>query len=67
MKATGAAHYNILQNNGGTAHQVVMHVHFHIIPRFPQAGLGLVWNASRLDDSEARELKKRIQAALEAG
>ena len=39
MKATGAAHYNLLQNNGATAHQVVMHVHFNIIPRFPQAGL----------------------------
>lgn len=66
MKATGAACYNLLQNNGATAHQVVMHVHFHIIPRFPQAGLGLVWNAGRLDDADARDLKRRIHAALGA-
>jgi histidine triad (HIT) family protein len=66
MKATGAAHYNILQNNGGTAHQVVMHVHFHIIPRFPEAGLGIVWKASKLADADASHLKKRIAEALAA-
>ena len=31
--AIGAKDYNILQNNGKEAHQVVMHVHFHIIPK----------------------------------
>ncbi|MBL8885773.1 MAG: HIT family protein, partial [Phycisphaerales bacterium] len=31
MKATGATDFNILQNNGASAQQVVMHVHFHII------------------------------------
>jgi len=32
-KAVGAENYNILQNNGSIAHQVVRHVHFHIIPK----------------------------------
>jgi len=32
-KATGIEEYNILQNNGRLAHQEVMHVHFHIIPK----------------------------------
>ena len=31
--AVGAENYNILQNNGREAHQVVDHVHFHIIPK----------------------------------
>lgn len=41
-----AAGYNILQNNGPAAGQVVMHVHFHIIPRRVGDGLGYRWNAA---------------------
>ena len=32
-KAVGVNDYNILQNNGTRAHQEVMHLHFHIIPK----------------------------------
>src|SRR5579862_5317867 len=32
-RATGASAYNVLQNNGPAAHQAVMHVHVHIIPK----------------------------------
>lgn len=32
---TGVTDYNIVQNNGARAAQVVPHVHFHIIPRPP--------------------------------
>ena len=64
MKATGATAYNILQNNGAAAHQAVMHVHFHIIPRLGSAGLGVGWNAGSLDAARARELVARMQAAL---
>jgi histidine triad (HIT) family protein len=31
--ATGCQGVNVLQNNGRAAHQLVPHVHFHIIPR----------------------------------
>src|SRR5436190_6426812 len=34
MAATGATAYNVLQNNTALAHQAVMHVHFHIIPKY---------------------------------
>lgn len=51
LKATGATDWNLLQNNGKAAHQVVMHVHFHIIPRFPDRGLDLGWNPGKLDDA----------------
>ncbi len=64
MSATGATAYNILQNNGSAAHQAVFYVHFHIIPKFPTAGLGLGWHAARLDDNRALELVEKMNAAL---
>jgi histidine triad (HIT) family protein len=71
MKATGAKAYNILQNNGAEAHQAVMHVHFHIIPRFPErtddGGLGIVWRAGKLDQAAAARLAGRIAAEAHAG
>jgi histidine triad (HIT) family protein len=64
MQATGATAYNVLQNNGSAAHQAVFHVHFHIIPRMDQEGLGLRWDASQLDDEDARVLAKAITDAM---
>ena len=54
--ATGATSYNVLQNNGATAHQAVFHVHFHIIPKFSDAGLGIGWKTKSLQDDDAQKL-----------
>src|SRR5512143_2150210 len=63
MKATGATAYNVLQNNGPAAHQAVMHVHFHIIPKYDDGtGLGIGWKATKLDGGE--ELAKAIASKL---
>jgi histidine triad (HIT) family protein len=64
VEATGATAYNILQNNGTEAHQVVMHVHFHIIPRFGDAGLDIGWRPTSLSADEAQGLLERIHQAL---
>lgn len=64
MAATGASAYNVLQNNGSAAHQAVFHVHFHIIPKLGEAGLGILWPAGKLDPSRGSELQKKIRAAL---
>lgn len=64
MKATGATAYNLLQNNGAEAHQAVMHVHFHIIPKLDNAGLGIVWPSSKLDPAKAIELQKSIVSEI---
>jgi histidine triad (HIT) family protein len=66
MQATGAANYNILQNNGSEAHQLVMHVHFHIIPKLGREGLGILWPAKQLSDATARELLDKMRKALES-
>jgi histidine triad (HIT) family protein len=48
VRATGCADYNVLQNNGAAAHQAVMHVHFHVIPKHADgSGLGLRWDAGK--------------------
>ena len=64
LKATGAVAYNVLQNNGAAAHQAVFHVHFHIIPKLEDTGLGIDWPAEKLDSQEGQALAERIVAAL---
>ena len=65
-QATGCTAYNVLQNNGGEAHQAVFHVHFHIIPKLGQRGLGLEWKPGKLDAADAEALLKRMHDALAA-
>jgi len=61
MEATGATAYNVLQNNGKQAHQEVMHVHFHIIPKHEDgSGLKFDWNPKTLSEGEG--LAERIRA-----
>ena len=63
LKVTGAKAFNVLQNNGPLAHQAVMHVHFHIIPKYDDgAGLGIDWPAHKLDGGA--DLAKAIADAL---
>lgn len=62
LKATGASSYNVLQNNGADAHQAVFHVHFHIIPRGPEEGLGIGWQPRALENGS--ELAASIAAEI---
>ena len=64
--ATGCTAYNVLQNNGMAAHQAVFHVHFHIIPKFSQSGLGIQWPAGHLDQEQGQALAEKIKAAIAA-
>lgn len=65
IKATGATAYNVLQNNGTIANQVVQHVHFHVIPKYEDgAGLGIGWKAGKLSPEEGKALGKAMAAAM---
>jgi histidine triad (HIT) family protein len=65
LHATGATAFNLLQNNGAIAHQAVMHVHFHIIPKYADgSGLGLQWPAQSLSADEGIQLVTAIIAQM---
>ena len=53
----GVVDYNVLQNNGRIAHQIIMHVHFHLIPK-PDRTTGLVmeWDTLKLSDDKLKEI-----------
>jgi histidine triad (HIT) family protein len=62
--ASGTTAYNILQNNGKLAHQEVLHVHFHIIPRFAESGLWVGWKRGAPPEAS---LAAKIVAAMGEG
>jgi diadenosine tetraphosphate (Ap4A) HIT family hydrolase len=65
--ALGAENYNILQNNGAIAHQVVNHVHFHVIPK-PHAsddeGLVIGWPAKDVNKDELKAFWEQLKGKL---
>lgn len=63
-EATGCQGWNVLQNNGRLAGQVVEHVHFHIIPRNEGDGLGYRWPAGKLAEDDAKQLQADITQRL---
>ena len=67
MAATGATAFNVLQNNGADAHQAIFHVHFHIIPRFADSGLGVGWSPRKLEPDTAATLLARMHESLGTG
>ncbi|QNN21108.1 HIT family protein [Planctomycetales bacterium ZRK34] len=64
IAATGAAGWNVLQNNHQVAGQAVDHVHIHIIPRNDGDGLGFRWPAGELDAETAKSLQSKIAEQL---
>lgn len=65
-EATGCAGYNVLQNNGRLAHQAVMHVHFHIIPRDEGDAFRFNWPTGKYGQGELEAMLEKIRLALES-
>ncbi|KAK4549251.1 hypothetical protein LTR36_007710 [Oleoguttula mirabilis] len=64
-RASGAENYNILQNNGRIAHQVVDHVHIHMIPKpNEQEGLGISWPQQQGNKENLQKLQEELKAKM---
>jgi len=55
---------SVMQNNGRAAGQEVLHVHWHLIPRWHGDGLRLVRGPAVSPDEPLPEVARRIRAAL---
>ena len=51
---------NLVQNNGETAGQTVMHFHLHVIPRYENDGQKILWNPTSPSAEELVDIKNRI-------
>lgn len=63
--ATACAGVNVLQNNGRAAHQLVEHVHFHIIPRNPGDEFHFNWPAGKYSPGKMEELAAEIRKDIQ--
>ena len=58
VNATGL---NILQSNEKDAGQVIEHIHFHLIPRYPEDNLMHLVPKAQLSDDEAKPILENFQ------
>ncbi|KAK6543201.1 Adenosine 5'-monophosphoramidase [Orbilia ellipsospora] len=64
-EAAGASDFNILQNNGTIAHQVVPHVHVHMIPKpNDEEGLGIQWPAKKVNMEDLKVLAEELKSKM---
>ncbi|HMK32171.1 MAG TPA: HIT family protein [Nitrosopumilaceae archaeon] len=65
LEVTKADGFNIGQNNGKAANQIIPHVHVHIIPRYSDTGTGwtkrMISNEADLENLAAK-IRKCIQS-----
>ncbi|EGC42488.1 predicted protein [Histoplasma capsulatum var. duboisii H88] len=63
--ASGAVDFNILQNNGRPAHQIVDHVHVHMIPKpNEKEGLTIGWPNAEADKEELKKLWEELKSKM---
>jgi histidine triad (HIT) family protein len=57
VKRLNADGLNVVQNNGETAGQTVMHYHLHLIPRYKNDGQHILWQPSEPSKEELEETR----------
>lgn len=64
-EALGCDGFNLVQNNGESAGQTVMHFHMHVIPRYGTAGKKIVtWEPGEATQEEREAQGEAIRRAL---
>jgi histidine triad (HIT) family protein len=67
VDAAGADGFNVGQNNGIAANQIIPHVHVHIIPRFADDSPDGKWPARRVaGEEELEKMAQRVRQRLMA-
>ena len=63
IEVTQADGFNIGQNNGRAANQIIPHVHVHVIPRYSQ--IGTAWPKRKIADAnELADLASKIRKCI---
>lgn len=52
--------FNLVQNNGESAGQTVMHFHLHLIPRYTDDNQNILWKPTQPSREELEEIKNII-------
>lgn len=66
FKGTNAAGLNFLQNNFRPAGQLIDHIHFHIIPRYPHDHFLTSWPGKPYPQGELERVLKKIRAQCDS-
>ena len=65
LAATNADGFNIGQNNGKSANQIIPHVHVHVIPRYQK--IGNSWARRMISkNGDLEELAKKIRSNIKS-
>lgn len=64
QRAFGPPGISVYQANGAPAGQTVMHFHIHVVPRWPDDGMDLVWPVKTPPRATLEENAARLRAAL---
>ncbi len=67
VAVTGCDGYNLLNNNGRVAGQVVDHLHFHIIPRVAGDKLLGAWRAQTYPEGRMAAVAQTLREQIEKG